>query len=154
MNDHHHDLENELRQLRPAGPSARVVAAIAHDLRQRSPGTRRWTHRTRISLWASWMLTAAAAAAAAVAWWPQPAPGSDEATSVISADATMVPVGSTNVLLDARDEGLVVLNDGRTAHRVRLRYVDTVRLQDRATSSSIAVSRPREEVRFVPVSFY
>jgi hypothetical protein len=63
-------------------------------------------------------------------------------------------VGSSNVLLDARDEGIVVLDDGRTAHRVRLRFVDTVQLQDRSASSSIAVSRPREEVRFVPVNFY
>lgn len=153
MNDLDHDLEMELRQLRPAEPPARMASAIDHDLREDT--SRGWSPRVRVSLWASWALTAAAAALAIAAWWPASiGAGTAAQSTTVTPESNVVPIASTNVLWDARDEGIVVLDDGSAARKVRLHYVDTVRLQDRDASSSIAVSRPREEVRFVPVSFY
>lgn len=163
MSDIESDLENELRALRPALPSTSLAAGIERELRVPSNPARpaRWPRTARLSLWASWSLTAAAATVALMAWWPATmasAPDSIPPAASLTGDTVagerIVPVSTSNVLTDAQDEGIVVLDDGRPARRMRLHFVETVRLRDDGAQADIAVSRPREEVRFVPVSLY
>jgi hypothetical protein len=164
MNDFNDTLENELKRLQPATPPARLAGAIEEALY--TVTSRPTSARGRFSLWASWTVTAAAACVAAAAWWPRPEVRSTAAGPLPQQTATenptptengkpqVVPVGTSNVLFDARDEGLVRMGDGQTVRKYRLRYVDTVRLQADDAQASIAVSRPREEVRFIPINFY
>jgi hypothetical protein len=164
MNDFTDNFENELKRLQPAPPPTRLAGAIDEALRTTAP--RQSAARVRFSLWASWTVTAAAACVAAAAWWQvpharansstptSPIAATEDSTPAENADPRIVPVGTSNVLFDARDEGLVRLGDGQAARKFRLRYVDTVQLRADDTQASIAVSRPREEVRFVPVNFY
>jgi hypothetical protein len=67
--------------------------------------------------------------------------------------AAFKPVAAENLLVEARDEGYVTLDDGTTARRVRRSYVDTITWQDPRTNASLVWSVPREEVRVVPVLF-
>jgi hypothetical protein len=62
-------------------------------------------------------------------------------------------VAAENVLISARDEGVITLADGTPARRERLQYVDTITWRNPRTRASIVWSVPREEVRVVPVSF-
>ncbi len=155
MNDPELELEVELRGLRPLAPPPRLRTDLERVLRAASPGPALPRATLRRSLWASWCLTAAAAAAACVAWWPSPA----RTGAVVTPEAAivpgkLVPIATSNVLTDARDEGLVLLPDGQPARRVRYHFVDTVQLRDTRDQAALAVSRPREEVRFVPVNLY
>ena len=70
-----------------------------------------------------------------------------------SADTPLKPVAAENVLVSARDEGLVILEDGTSARRERLQFVDTITWKNPRTNSSLRWSVPREEVRIVPVVF-
>lgn len=63
------------------------------------------------------------------------------------------PVAAENVLYAVRDEGVVTLDDGTTARRERLNYVDTIKWQNPRTHASLTWSIPREEVRVVPVRY-
>ena len=73
--------------------------------------------------------------------------------SAVAADAPLKPVAAENVLVSARDEGLVTLEDGTPARRERLQFVDTITWKNPRTNSSLRWSVPREEVRIVPVVF-
>jgi len=160
MNSFDSELENELRELRPAAPSAELATAI--DRRLAEPRVAPWPAKALALLWASWSLTAAALFAVVLAWWPADGRAVETSTVDVPSSAAdrravgqeIVPVATTNVLTDASDEGLVLLADGRPARRLRLRYVDTLQLRDAGAQADIAVSRPREEIRFVPVDFY
>jgi hypothetical protein len=67
--------------------------------------------------------------------------------------AVLKPVAAEKVLYAAQDEGLVTLEDGTTARRERLSYVDTITWKNPRTNASLTWSVPREEVRVVPVHF-
>jgi hypothetical protein len=88
---------------------------------------------------------------------PQPQAPVAAATSGVSAPAAnpiaFKPIAAENLLVDARDEGLVTLDDGTAARRERLRYVDTITWKNPRTNASVRWSVPREEVRVVPVNF-
>lgn len=65
----------------------------------------------------------------------------------------MKPIAAENVLVSARDEGLVTLADGTAARRERLHFVDTITWKNPRTNASLVWTVPREEVRVVPISF-
>ena len=65
----------------------------------------------------------------------------------------MKPIAAENVLVSARDEGLVTLADGTEARRERLHFVDTITWKNPRTHASLVWTVPREEVRVVPISF-
>lgn len=158
MDDDLHQLEAELKRLRPAAPSTRLRARVGEALvparRKSSP---RWP----------WLWGAAlpvAAAIAMMAFWPKEAPRARELPPVAVADRdqgasrsessdTLKPVAVENVLYAAHDEGLVTLSDGTPARRQRLNYVDTVTWKNPHTNISLTWSVPREEVRVTPVVF-
>jgi hypothetical protein len=83
---------------------------------------------------------------------PPPAVNSIAKTPPASGEV-LKPVAGENVLYSARDEGLVVLEDGTPARRERLQFVDTITWKNPRTNASLKWTVPREEVRIVPISF-
>lgn len=149
MDDPLNDLENELAALQPVRPSRRLEQRIAAEL----------APRRRVN-WAWMALPMAAAFAVVFAWQTlgvrQPIePTSVENPAVESSEPTPVfkPVATQNLLYAARDEGIVMLDDGRKARRTSRSYVDTVVWRDPQSNASVTWSVPREEVRLTPVSF-
>jgi hypothetical protein len=166
MDDDLHNLEAELKRLRPAAPSremfARLEAEFAPIAAPVTPvvfwqrGTRLWW------LWAG-ALPFAAALVVAFVLATRRAPATKGlqplAVSLPSAAATppteavFKPVAAENVLYAVSDEGLVTLDDGTAARRERLSYVDTITWKNPRTNASVRWTVPREEVRVVPVKF-
>lgn len=155
MDDELQQLEAELKQLRPVAPAARLMARVARELtvvaRQQPEGAR--VH------WLRWVLVPAIAAAAALAVMlvpvERPAGGTERGGGAVGADGGLgglKPVAAENVLVGARDEGLVTLADGTPARRARLQYVDTITWKNPRTNASLTWTVPREEVRVVPIA--
>jgi hypothetical protein len=171
-------LEAELRQLRPAAPSAGLQARVARALANAAPAPTttavRPSSSSRVGNRAApvhWLWSAAlpvAAAFAVVAMMPHgreatsrgglrrgvsPTNSTALASATPADGAVLKPVAAEKVLYAAQDEGLVTLEDGTTARRERLSYVDTITWKNPRTNASLTWSVPREEVRVVPVSF-
>lgn len=159
MDDELHQLEAELKRLRPSAPSRELLGRIDDDLRTEVPG------RPLLPIRWLWLAALPAAAAFAIVFSQRsPHPGAGDQTQSRSAlrapnrgdasvDAPLKPVAAENVLVSASDEGLVTLDDGTQARRERLRYVDTITWKNPRTNASLTWSVPREEVRVVPVAF-
>jgi hypothetical protein len=163
MDDELNAFETELKRLRPAAPSvelaARVGRALAEPVSDNGGPARRagWPWRL---LW-----PAAAVLAFGAVWYSgRPAPDRVPAAAiagsplsppspVAAADEALKPVAARNVLVSARDEGVVTLDDGTVARRERLYFVDTITWRNPRTRASLEWSVPREEVRVVPVTF-
>lgn len=142
------ELEAELRRLRPRQPSRELIDRLAGEIEAPK------VHR----LWWTWVTLPAAAALAFLVSRSQPAPkpGQPERRPVpvaVKPAPVFKPVAAENVLLAARDEGLVSLSDGRPARRVRQSYVDTIVWKDPRGKALLKWSVPREEERIVPVVF-
>lgn len=138
-------LEAELRRLRPRAPSPELEEFVARRLRPRRVLTSFWA-------WSALPLGAAAAIALVVASRPPTAVVPD-AARIAAPAAAFKPVAADNLLLDTQDEGLVTLDDGTTARRVRSNYLDTVTWKNPRTQASLKWTVPREEIRVVPVIF-
>jgi hypothetical protein len=151
MDDDFKQLEAELKRLRPAAASKILETRIARDLATAAKPARRAS--------VHWLWSAAlpiAAALAIVALLPKSGTGVPpvvRSTHGQDARATLKPVTAENVLYSAQDEGLVTLDDGTTARRERLNYVDTITWKNPRTNASLTWTVPREEVRVVPVNF-
>jgi hypothetical protein len=155
MDDELQRFEAELKRLQPTQPSRALAARIDRELS--APQSRQPSAKTH---WA-WFAALPAAAALAIllsrptTTTPSSAP---HAAPVVAAPAsvpseTLKPVAAENVLYSARDEGLVVLEDGTPARRERLQFVDTITWKNPHTNASLRWTVPREEVRVVPISF-
>ncbi len=143
------DLENlaaELTRLRPVAPTPALVARIERGLAA-APVRLPQAH-------IHWLWPAAAAVAALLLQFVPPAGREMHLLGSFAAgDAPLKPITAENLLVAARDEGLVTLDDGTTARRERLHYVDTIVWKNPRTHASLTWSVPREEVRVVPVIF-
>ena len=157
MDDDLNNFEAELKRLRPASPSRVLSERGGRDL---APTT----HVQSLAPWRwVWFAVLPAAAAFVVVFLQysrRPAGLDSPGRSVVvtnavlpSADTPLKPVTAENVLVSARDEGLVTLEDGTSARRERLQFVDTITWENPRTNSSLRWSVPREEVRIVPVVF-
>lgn len=166
--------EEELRGLQPAPPPPRLATAVARaldhpadiiavDARAPEPGRRR--HARQVSLWLAWGVAACMTAAllhtrAQTARHLQgveapPAPGPVQETRTSTGDPAFQPVSTTNTLVGALDEGVVYLEDGRPARKVRYEFVDTVNLRAAGDpAATIKLSYPREEIRLVPLDAF
>lgn len=172
MIDPHDTLADELRRIRPGEPPLRLGEAIGRELAPpgaAAPARPALPRSVKISLWTSWSLTALAAclafafglrqpaAAGRLTSAPTGAPGGESPPTVpaVSADpAPLQPVSSRGYLFSARDEGLVMLEDGLPARQVRYQFIDTLQLRRPGDHASVSVSYPREEIRLVPVRTY
>jgi hypothetical protein len=176
MNDFS-ELENELRKLRPAQPSPvlfeRVGEALedsrtsaASDARSSWWGFKETTHTwwsLGFGLAAAAVLTLFAVvtmerrqehqqtiAQASPASQTRPAPlGTERSTS----HSKFVPAGGTNLVYNARDEGLHFADGSeRPVRRVRYHTQQTWRWRNPETGASLRVSYPSEEIVLIPVS--
>ena len=147
-----HDFEAELTRLQPTAPSRPLEQRIERDLNIVRPPAR--SDNTKVH-WV-WFVALPAAAVVAILLSrpvvPAAAGGSMAKTPPASAEV-LKPVAAENVLYSARDEGLVVLEDGTPARRERLQFVDTITWKNPRTNASLKWTVPREEVRVVPISF-
>lgn len=154
MDDELTSLEVELQNLRPADPSRALLARIERDLVPVTPAKPGFSWR-----WL-WIGALPLAATCAVVWLqfyrPPVVPLGNAAqnplTDVAADDSALLkPVAAENVLVAARDEGLVTLADGTPARRERLEFIETITWRNPRTQASLTWTVPREEVRVVPV---
>jgi hypothetical protein len=174
MNDFS-ELEKELRKLRPAQPSPvlfdRIEQALETCRAGASPATQ---SRMRFGLAYDWWSLGFGLAAAAVLVLfavvtveyrrdrPQtvaqilPRPETRPlplATERSISPSRFVPAGGTNVVYNARDEGLHFANGSeRPVRRVRYHTQQTWRWRNPGTGESLCVSYPSEEIVLIPVS--
>lgn len=181
MDDDLQKLEAELKLLRPAAPTRDFLARLERELATPAtgPGPAAEPVRRPSRLWWLWAgaLPAAAALAMMLIFFPRSRPTPSPAVApalaprltpapitpaplpttaeqlVAESTAAFKPVAAENVLYAAHDEGLVTLDDGTTARRERLNYVDTITWKNPRTNAQVRWTIPREEVRVVPVKF-
>ncbi len=177
MNDFS-ELENELRKLRPTQPSPVLFERVGEALkdsrtstRERRSITRRWGGQETTNLW--WSLGFGLTAAAVLILFAvvtmehrqgqQQAVAQDSAASETrpvpletersTSSSRFVPAGGTNVVYNARDEGLHFAHGSeRPVRRVRYNTQQTWRWHNPKTGASLRVSYPSEEVVLIPVS--
>ena len=171
MNDFS-ELENELKKLRPTQPSPvlfeRVGEALENCMAGASPA--RQPVRSSYNWWSLGFGLAAAAvlilfavvtmerrhegqqplAQTSPAPETKPVPlGRERSTS----PGRFVPAGGTNVVYNARDEGLHFADGSeRPVRRVRYNTRQTWRWRNPETGASLRVSYPSEEIVLIPVS--
>ena len=175
MNDFS-ELEKELKKLRPVQPSPVLFERVGEALKNCRASVpdakwKRWRFTETPYNW--WSLGFGLAAAAVLILFAavtmerrhehqqtvalsspapetRPAPlGTERSTS----PSKFVPAGGTNLVYNARDEGLH-FTDGseRPVRRVRYRTQQTWRWRNPETGASLRVSYPSEEVVLIPVS--
>ena len=105
-----------------------------------------------------WFGAIGAAAAAVVVALSLPQGGSAPAAVVENApkaeEGNVVLIGSSEVVEDAVPEDWMSETDGVPHRAWRVRVVDQERLRDVETGYEVLVSRPREEVRLMPVTSF
>jgi hypothetical protein len=105
----------------------------------------------------SWLggIGAAAAAVVVALSIPQGAsPDVAEKPAVPESPAALVLIGSSEVVEEAVPEDWMSESDGVPHRAWRVRVVDQERLRDVETGLEVLVSRPREEVRLMPVTSF
>ena len=174
MNDFS-ELENELRKLRPAHPSPVLLERVEEALEEckagASPATQSRMPSGLANIW--WSLGFGLAAAAVLILFAvvtmehrrergetiaQSSPAS-EARAVpremeqSTSPSRFVPAGGTNVVYNARDEGLHFADGSdRPLRRVRYHTQQTWRWRNPETGESLRVSYPSEEIVLIPIS--
>lgn len=177
MNDFS-ELERELRKLRPAQPSSMLFERVGEALensrariKERRSLVGRWGGLETAHPW--WSLGFGIAAAAVLILFAvvtmerrhehqetvaqsstapetRPAPLRAEGST---SPCRFVPAGGTNLVYNARDEGLHFAdNSERPLRRVRYNTQQTWRWRNPETGASLRVSYPSEEIVLIPVS--
>jgi hypothetical protein len=158
------ELENQLRKLRPAQPSADLVTRIERALANNegstsTAGVLPGEHRFHFN-WLSLGLGVAAATALimfAFIRLHQPATKTSRVASTPQAPATLndqlVPAGLTQVVYHTRDEGLHFANNSaEPMRRVRSHTRQTLQWRNPKTGATLRISYPQEEVSLTPIS--
>ena len=174
MNDFS-ELEKELRKLQPAQPSPVLFERVGEALGNykapvSNPTKRRRFTETPYNWWSLGFGLAAAAVLilftavsmerrhahqqtvgqSSPALETRPAPLGTERSTFPS---RFVPAGGTNVVYNARDEGLHFADGSeRPLRRVRYNTQQTWRWRNPETGASLRVSYPSEEIVLIPVS--
>jgi hypothetical protein len=175
MNDFS-ELEKELGKLRPAQPSPFLVERVGEALKDSKAGAldRRsnwWRFKGATHDW--WSLGFGLAAAAVLILFgavtmerrhdpqqtvAQSSPASETRLAPLERERStsrsrFVPAGGTNVVYNARDEGLHFADASeRPVRRVRYNAQQTWRWRNPETGASLRVSYPSEEIVLIPVS--
>jgi len=166
------ELENELRKLRPAQPSPVLLERVEQALEDRRAGASPARQPARLANnW--WSLGFGLAATAVLILFAvvtmehrrergetiaQNSPASE--TKAVprereqsTSPSRFVPAGGTNVVYNARDEGLHFADGSeRPVRRVRYQTQQTWRWRNPETGASLRVSYPSEEIVLIPVS--
>ena len=175
MNDSS-ELEKELRKLRPAQPSPVLFERVGEALKDSRTGamdrtSRWWRFKEATHNW--WSLGLGLAAAAVLILFaavtmerrnehqqtvaqsspvPETRPVPLE-TERSTSPSRFVPAGGTNLVYNARDEGLHFADGSeRPVRRLRYHTQQTWRWRNPETGASLRVSYPSEEIVLIPVS--
>jgi negative regulator of sigma E activity len=162
MNDFS-ELEDQLRKLRPARPSADLVTRIERALAEETstptaavlPRERRFHFN-----WFSLGLGLAAAAALVLFAFlrlQQPVKTTPSVASTSPAPAIsndqLVPAGLTQVVYHTRDEGLhFPSGSNQPMRRVRSHTRETLQWRNPKTGATLRISYPQEQVSLTPIS--
>jgi len=176
MNDFS-ELEKELRKLRPAQPSPVLLERVGEALEDSRPSAAAdatsswWRFKEATYTW--WSLGFGLAAAAVLILFAavtmerrhehqqivaQSSPAPETQPVPLEAERStspsrFVPAGGTNVVYNARDEGLHFADGSeRPVRRVRYNTQQTWRWRNPETGASFRVSYPSEEIVLIPVS--
>lgn len=158
------DIEEQLKKLRPAPPSAELFRRIDETLAQ-SPAEEKIVRPTQFRLNWLWLGTGLAAAAVVLIFLRidlqnisqhqgslasiSPVPSA----SLHAAPATLLPTGATQVVYHTRDEGLFFpTNSERPVRRVRSITHETLQWRNPTTGASLRVSYPTERIDLIPVA--
>jgi len=171
------ELENELRKLRPAQPSPVLFERVGEALKDSRTSTAAdgrsswWRFKEATHNW--WSLGFGLAAAAVLILFAvltierrqehqqsiaQVSPASETrsiplGTERSTSGSKFVPAGGTNLVYNARDEGLHFADgSARPVRRVRYHTQQTWRWRNPETGASLRVSYPSEEIVLIPVS--
>src|SRR3954454_11258577 len=164
MNDFS-ELENELKQLRPAAASPELANRVERALHENVAATPTAGILPRPKVRVSWFAlafgTAAAAAVLMLARVNVPQTSRDHsqqlaaltpaprATSAANASTGFVPDGLTRVVYNTRNEGLVFpARSNEPVRRMRSRSRETLQWRNPGTGASLRVSYPTEEIDF------
>ncbi|MBA2623650.1 MAG: hypothetical protein H0U88_08555 [Chthoniobacterales bacterium] len=167
MNDFS-ELEAELKAMRPAAPSATLLARVERELAERATATQTAgvlprRRESRVNWFGLGLGLAAAAAFLLLARMKVDQPVQTHPPVIAAASAapqsmdvvprTLVPDGVTRVVYNTSDEGLVYPeSSAEPVRRVRSRSRETLQWKDPGTGASLRVSYPTEEVEFIPIS--
>jgi hypothetical protein len=161
------DLENELRQLRPAKPSAALEQAISRELATTSRAAtsgvlprREETFAGRLLNGLCWALGGAAVAVVSVVAFnaansapANPIAAANTTPEAPAAPSVFEPVTTTRELVDAEDGGLVYEADEGPSRIVMYRSRERHIWSNPSTGALVEVEVPRRDVMLVPVSF-
>lgn len=162
MNDFS-ELENQLRKLRPAQPTAELAGRIERALGEPETATAGVLPRERRFHvnWFSIGLGLAAATALvlfAVIQLNRPAKKSSVASvtpapTLSTSNPQFVPAGLTQVVYHTRDEGVQFpTNSEQPMRRVRSHTRETLQWRNPTTGATLQVSYPKEQISLLPVS--
>ena len=179
MDESLHELEAELKSLRPQRPALPLLERIGRELavagvESAATVSPRYTSATNLNSW-KWFgwrtagVTAALALVAAVSWvnfGEKAAPASATSPVQLAETSPALPVprpptagsdryqsvAATNVLYDLKDEGRVYVDGDTPARRFRYRYLDTYTWKNPRNNASLKWSMPRDEIRVLPAS--
>ena len=162
MNLNESELEEQLRRLRPraASPQLEERLAAALALRASVPAAailRRGRAETApLVRWlqgVGWALAGAAAAVVAITFMnPRETVENPAGIEVASSSGTFEPTESTEELVTAEDEGLVLASDQEPVRQVRYHSLERHVWVDPRTGARMEFEIPREDVRFMPVA--
>lgn len=167
MNLNESELEQQLRLLRPRPPGADLEQKIADALRrrefalaERTPTAavlrRAESSLASLSQWLrgmGWALAGAAAAIAVIALTNHVENGNAKvATSAAASTAVFEPTESTEELVTAEDEGLVLGSDQEPVRQVRYHSLERHVWVNPQTGARMEFEVPREDVRFISVA--
>jgi hypothetical protein len=168
MNLNESELEQQLRQLRPHPASAALEGKIALALEQRD-----WSLAERVPTaavirrarpasfsWTKWLqgvgwaLAGAAAAVAviAVARHDETPPSRMTEVALSAPAATFEPTESTQEIVNAEDEGVVLDSDQEPVRQVRYHSLERHVWVNPQTGARMEFEIPREDVRFISVA--
>ena len=170
MNDDFTEIENELKNLRPAQPSPALRERIAEQLdcgpSVSNGGSRKivtWRRFTETPY--NWLGVGLAAAAVLILFvrinadrsenrgQPVVRTTSAPAKTRSTSPSQFVPAGLTQVVYRTRNEGLQFPNGyAQPLRQLRYQKHETMRWRNPATGASLRVSYPTEEVVLIPVS--
>jgi hypothetical protein len=139
MNEDDNLLESELRNLTLRAPSPALEQRVAAEL---APVPARRNAPAAFGFWKpTLILTPLATAAAFTLLLLKVTP--DE----------LRPVSIANTLYDTEDEGIVTLDNGQPAQRLRLRYIDTITWANSRGGASLQWSQSRDEIQLLPLTY-
>ena len=157
MNLSDEDLEKELAALKPAEPTPTLAVSIEEQLEEEKQAQQ----NTLIRFWPVLALAAAACLAIILV---RPASESDKVdTPELVQQSPILPetddpfsnyeaVEAEQRLIEAIDDGVVMVVDNEPVRRLRYQFIDSVTMVNQSDGSVFTMEIPREETLFVPVT--